>query len=134
MIDRKLLSTLTLALAILSMTGIAALANGSHKVQVYNPATVSGTQLTPGTYALDWEAPNTEVAGEYKASMGTPTPEITVRFIKDKKVVATAHGKLVDRDVTYNRDAVIYTNRPDGTAMITEIRFKNMKQVLVLSE
>jgi hypothetical protein len=131
MINRKLLRTLTLALALLSVANIVAFANDSRNLTVHNPATLSGVQLAVGQYKVSWKTHSPEVAGQYQ---GNHNSEVTVTFTKGNKVMATAQGKLVPRDANYNRDAVIYRTNPDGSLTITELRFKNMKQVIVFNQ
>ena len=135
MINRKLLRTLTFAVALVSVTTVAVLADSSHTLQVRNPATLNGVQLAAGRYKVSWETHNPEVAGQYNASLGSNNPEVTVTITnKDKEVIATAQGRLVDRDANYNRDAVLYRTNPDGSLSITELRFEKMKQVIVFDE
>lgn len=83
MINRKLLRTLTLALAMLSVANIAAFANDSRDLIMHNPATLGGVQLAAGQYKVSWETHRPEVAGQFR---GNHTPEITVTFTKGKKV------------------------------------------------
>ena len=134
MINRKLFGTLVLALAILSLANVAAFADGSRHVQLNNPASLSGTQLDAGKYKVSWETRSPEVAGPSKASLEANHPDVTVTFSKGNKVLVTAHGRLVDRAGDYNRDAVVYRTNPDGSLTITEIRFRNLKQVIVLDQ
>jgi hypothetical protein len=119
MINRRLLTTLTLMLAVLAMAHSAVLAADSRMVQVHNPATLNGVKITAGQYKVTWQP---------------HSPEVTVTFVRDDKVVVTAEGKHVDRDAQFNRDAVIYKANPDGSQTITELRFKNMKQVIVFGQ
>jgi len=56
-----------------------------------------------------------------------------VTFVKAGQVVTTAMGKFVDRDVKYDTDTVVYTNNPDGSHTLIEIRFAGRKQALVFT-
>jgi hypothetical protein len=46
-------------------------------------------------------------------------------------VVATAPGKVVEREVKSLVDAVVYSNNADGTHTLKELRFAGKKEVLV---
>jgi hypothetical protein len=120
MTRRNILTSLTLALAIVAMTNTVSFAEtGSHTVQLANPVTLNGALLAAGRYKVNWES---------------HSPEVTVTFLKDKNVVATAEGRLEERELKYNRDAVIYRVNPDGTMKIIEMRFKNKNRVIVFNQ
>ena len=47
--------------------------------------------------------------------------------------MVTAMGKWVDRGAKYREDAFVYTNNPDGSHTLLEIRFAGQKQALVFA-
>jgi hypothetical protein len=98
---------------------LSAAAANSHTVSVKTPISLNGTEITPGFYVVEWV---------------THSPEATVTFTRNGKVVVMAPGKMVERDNKSSADAVVYTNNADGSHTLKEIRFAGKKQVLVFGE
>ena len=107
---------LMLALAILVGANGATYAQGSINLNISLPSSLNGTNIAPGEYRVRWDS---------------HSPEITVTFNKGRKVIATADGKLVDRDTKYDHDGVVYRVNADGTHSIQEIRLAGKKQAIV---
>jgi hypothetical protein len=107
-----LLIVFTLAVA------CSASANNSKTLSFRTEVTLNGSKLPTGFYEVSWVS---------------HSPEATVTFVKAGQVVTTAMGKFVDRDVKYDTDTVVYTNNPDGSHTLLEIRFAGRKQALVFS-
>ncbi len=116
---RKSLSVTVLAVAFVVSAAAAAHARDSKDITLHYDATVAGSQLKSGDYSVSWE---------------THSPEATVTFLHGKKVVATAEGKVVDRQTSYSANEVVYNQSPDGKRMIQEIRFRGSSQVIVFNE
>src|SRR5271157_87646 len=110
---------LTVTLAILLMAALSAVAQNARTLKVPYSASLKGKQLA---------------AGEYKVTWQTHSPEATVNFMQKKAVVATVQGKWVDRDTKYEANAVVYSNNPDGSRTILEVRFAGLKGALVFGE
>jgi uncharacterized protein YfaP (DUF2135 family) len=110
---------LTVTLAILLMAALSAVAQNARTLKVPYSASLKGKQLA---------------AGEYKVTWQTHSPEATVNFMQKKAVVATVEGKWVDRDTKYEANAVVYSNNPDGSRTILEVRFAGLKGALVFGE
>ncbi len=106
-------------LAIFLVASASALAKNSRSFNLTYSASLNGTQLAAGEYRVTWES---------------HSPGATVTFTNSKNVVATAQGKLVERDVKYERNAVVYETNADGSRIITEIRFGGTKQAIVFGE
>jgi hypothetical protein len=119
MITRKVLARFILGLAILSVANIVSFAKDSVTLTISLPASVGGVQVA---------------AGEYQVSWVSHSPEATVEFAKKGKVIATAEGKLVNRDVKYPRHMVVYRTNADGSYTITEIRLRGKRQAIVFNE
>jgi len=119
MINQTLLRNLTLGLAILSVASVAAFAKNSRTLSVTLPASLNGVQIAPGKYTVSWE---------------TQSPEVTVTFSKGRKVIVTAEGRLVERDVKYRDNMVVYRTNPDGSNTIRELRFGGKNQVIVFDQ
>jgi hypothetical protein len=107
-----LLIVMTLALA------FSASANNSKTMSFRTEVTLNGSKLPSGFYEVSWVS---------------HSPEATVTFVKGGQVVVTAMGKFVDRDTKSNADAVVYSNNPDGSHTLLEIRFAGRKQALVFT-
>jgi len=116
MIERRLLTRLILGVAILSVASISAFALGSRTFHVSVPVSLNGTQMAAGDYEVSWQ---------------THSPEATVTFTKGRKVIATAPGRLVERDVKYDHDMMVYEANADGSYTISELRFAGKRQVIV---
>ena len=110
---------ITLAAAILLMAALSAVAQNSRTLKVPYSASVNGKQLA---------------AGEYKVTWQTHSPAATVNFTQKREVVATVEGKWVDRETKYEANAVVYSNNPDGSRTILEVRFAGLKGALVFGE
>lgn len=107
-----LLIVVTLALA------FSAAANNSKTLSFRTEVTLNGSKLPTGFYEITWVS---------------HSPEATVTFVKAGQTMITAMGKWVDRDVKYDTDTVVYTNNPDGSHTLLEIRFAGRKQALVFA-
>ena len=99
--------------------GAAALPKDAGNLFLRYDAMVAGTHLAGGKYKIQWK---------------TNSPEATVSFLHENKVVATAEGKVVDRGTMYPLDEVVYDQTADGNRVITEIRFSGSSKVLVFNE
>ena len=115
----SLAGRITVTLAILLMAALSAIAQNARTLKVPYSASVNGKQLA---------------AGEYKVTWQTHSPEATVNFMQKKEVVATVQGKWVDRDTKYEANGVVYSNNPDGSRTIMEVRFAGLKGALVFGE
>ena len=109
----------TLTLTILLMAALSAVAQNARTLKLPYSASLKGTQLAAGEYKVTWE---------------THSPEATVNFMHNNAMVATVQGKWVDRDTKYAANAVVYSNNPDGSRTILEIRFSGLKGALVFGE
>jgi hypothetical protein len=47
--------------------------------------------------------------------------------------MATTMGKWVDRGAKYKADALVYSDNPDGSHTLLEIRFAGQRQALVFA-
>ena len=99
--------------------GIPGLAKIARNVDIAHAVVVSGTTLPAGQYAVRWEA---------------QSPQASVEFVRNRKVVVSAPCKLEDRGKKYDSSTVIYATNPDGSNAISEIRFAGSSEVLVFSE
>jgi hypothetical protein len=116
---RKTLSVSIITTAFVLAAATAAFAKDARKIILHYDTTIAGSQLKSGNYGISWE---------------THDPQATVTFRHGNKVVATAEGKVVDRDTTYSANEVVYNLTPSGDHVIHEIRFRGSSQVIVLNE
>jgi len=110
---------MVLGLAILLAVNISALAKNSITIDVTQPMSLNGTQISPGEYRVAWVS---------------NSPEATVTFMRESKTTATANAKLVDRDTKYSTNELVYQNNPDGSRILMEIRLKGTSQALVFGQ
>ncbi len=116
---RKQAGIWILGLATVLAISASAYAKNSRNVNLAQAVTIGGTHLAAGHYQVSWE---------------THSPEATVTFKSDKKIVATTAGKLVERPSKYENNSVVYSDNPDGSRTIIEIRFAGSNQVLTFGE
>jgi len=116
---RKHLGILVVSVILVLAYGIPGFAKNSRNIAIAHPVVVSGTTIPAGQYALRWQA---------------QSPQASVEFVKDKKIVASAQCKFEDRGKKYSASTVIYSTSPDGSNTISEIRFAGSSEVLVFNE
>ena len=109
--------SLLLGMALLLATGAFAASKGS--LQVQDPVTVSGKQLSAGDYQLQWEGSG---------------PNVEVNILRGKKVVATVPARLVDINQSPSSNASIVRKNADGSRTLTEVRFSGKKYALAIGE
>jgi hypothetical protein len=86
------------------------------KFTVTDTVLVGSTQLKPGDYKAQWE--------------GT-SPNVEVKILKGKDVVATAPAKLVDNKATLGSNSVTLGPGNGTTKSLDQVDFSNGKQSLV---
>jgi len=111
---RKLSLLILIALAV----NLSAWANNAKTLSLRTEVTLHGNKLTAGFYQISWVSHR---------------PEATVTFVRAGHVMVTAMGKWVDRGAKYTSNAFVYTNNPDGSHTLLEIRFAGQKQALVFA-
>jgi len=109
----KLLRCLTLTLFALTLS-ISAFA-ATKSVLLSSDTTLNGQKLKAGEYKVDYQ-----VNGQ----------NAEVKFMKDKKVVASATGQVVTLDKPANDSTIQRSSNPDGTSSITEIQFEKEKSAV----
>lgn len=97
----------------------AASAKDSHRITLFDPMQLNGTTLPAGKYKVTWEQQN---------------PEATVTFTSGKKIIATAKGKIVEREKSADFSGVVSNTNPDGTKNLVEIRFGGSKEAVVFDQ
>jgi hypothetical protein len=106
---------LLLGLALLLATSAFAANKGS--LQVSDPVMVSGKQLAPGAYTVEWEGNG---------------PNVELNILQGKKVVATMPARLIDLNRSADGDSAVVRKNDDGSRTLAEIRFAGKKYALAL--
>jgi hypothetical protein len=107
-----------LVILIVLVVNLPVWANNGRTLPFRTEVILNGSKLPSGFYEISWVS---------------HSPEATVRFVKGGQVIVTAMGRWVERGAKYNADALVYTNNPDGSHTLLEIRFAGRKQALVFA-
>jgi hypothetical protein len=110
--------TISLLLFFVIAINPAVRANNEKTLPLRTEVTLNGQKLTPGFYEISWIS---------------HSPEATVTFARAGRVTVTTMGKFVDRGVKSPVDAFVYTNNPDGSHTLVEIRLAGKRQALVFA-
>jgi hypothetical protein len=103
------------AMAVFIAVGAAAKSKAYRSVHLLHNATVAGSPLASGDYAVQWQENGSDA---------------TVSFLQGTKVVLTVAAKMVDRGTRYSADQVVYIEAAEGVHDIQEIRFKGLSKVI----
>ena len=108
------------ALALLLATSALAM-NKVNKgsVDVFEPLTVSGHQLSPGQYKLTWD--------------GTG-PNVDLMILSHGKLVASVPAQLIELSQSERNDATVSSKNDDGSQSLTQIDFAGKKYALAFSD
>ena len=108
------------SLLILVVLGLSfsARANNERTIPFRTEVVLNGSKLPAGFYEISWVS---------------HSPEATVTFVKAGHLMVTATGMWVERRARYTADSLIYTNNPDGSHTLLEIRFAGQKRALVFA-
>jgi hypothetical protein len=120
MTTKHFLTTVILAVAVILTAIVPAFAaNNSCRVYLPYASTLSGVQLEAGHYEVTWQH---------------HSPGLTVTVAQERKLVATVQGRIEERDRKFHTNMVIYTERPDGSRFVSEIRVRGTRQAIVFSD
>jgi hypothetical protein len=108
-ISKSLLPTLALLLS----TSAFAASKGS--LNISEPVTVGGQQLSPGAYQVKWE--------------GTG-PEVQVSILSQGKLVTTVPAHLIELSQKGHDDAAVWNKNDDGSRSLQEIDFAGKNYAL----
>jgi len=106
-----------LGLAVL--LGTSAFAANKTTLQVQDPLTVSGTQLKPGDYKVEWDGSG---------------PNVEVSILKGKNVIAKVPAHVVELQQASPSDAAVVKKNDDGSRSLSEIRMSGKKYALAVGE
>jgi hypothetical protein len=108
--------SLLLGLALLLATSAFAAANKG-SLQLPDPVTVSGKQLSAGDYSVRWDGSG---------------PNVELNILRGNKVVATTPARLIDLSQKPDNDAAVVKSNGDGSKSLTEIHFGGKKYALAI--
>lgn len=103
------------AAALLLVAGMAAAGSKSVSVELREEISFNGTTLKAGKYKVSW----------------TGDSELQVKVTSEGKVVAESRGRLEERKVRAEADAVVSRQDASGALVLSEIRLGGKKSVLV---
>lgn len=106
-----------LGLAVL--LGTSAFAANKTTLQVQDPLTVSGTQLKPGDYKVEWDGSG---------------PNVEVSILKGKNVIAKVPAHVVELQQASPSNAAVVKKNDDGSRSLSEIRMSGKKYALAVGE
>jgi len=110
--------TLVLGLAmLLASAAFASNKDNKGSLQLYDSASVGGTQLKAGSYNVKWDGDGANVQ---------------VNVLKGSKVVATVPAHMIDLAEKPANDSAIVKKNADGTESVAEIHFSGRKQALAI--
>ncbi len=111
----NIFKSLLLGLAVLAASSALAADKGS--LTVFDPVTVGGQQLRPGSYKLQWEGSG---------------PDVQLNVLKGNSVVLTTPAHMVERQRPAENDATVTEKNADGKLTIAEIQLHGKKYALDL--
>ncbi|AXC13050.1 hypothetical protein ACPOL_3771 [Acidisarcina polymorpha] len=92
-----------------------ALAKNSGSLHLGNPVYVAGQTVPAGTYTVLWDGSG---------------PEVEIKMIQGKTVVAATSAKLVNLNEKANNDSAVVVTGGDGKRNLSEIYFSDKKIAL----
>jgi hypothetical protein len=117
----KHLRVLVFGSAVLLLAAVSAFAKSSKTFNLPYAGLLAGSRIEAGRYQVMWEE---------------HSPQVTVTVAREggRKFVATAQGKIEERNTKYSRNMVVYSTRPDGTQVISELRLGGSSKAIVFGE
>jgi hypothetical protein len=109
-------NALVIAVALLTASASLGHAAEEHYLKLKHAASVEGILLKPGAYTVQVESQESQAV---------------VRFVRESRIVATAHGRIEEAAGIKPQDTLFYTKDTDGTNIITKLRLKNTTHVVV---
>ena len=119
MFRRNSLGVSVLVLALVLTASAPAFANDTRHVTLHHDMVLLGTPLQAGEYTISW---------------ASRSATATVTVSRKKDVLTSAEGKLVERGKKYDRNAILFDTKADGTNTIREIRLAGSSQAIVFYE
>ncbi len=115
---QRMVMTVVGGLAIILATGLPANAKNQHRLRLFNEATMGATNLAPGEYLIKWE---------------THSPEATITFLMNKKIVGELKGKIVEHQTKFARDVVEDGPGPNGSRVLLGVSLGGTNKSIVFT-
>jgi hypothetical protein len=113
----NLAKSVVFGLAVLLATG--AFAANKATLQIQDPVMVSGTQLKPGDYKVEWDGSG---------------PSVEMSILKGKNVIAKVPARVVELQNASPANAAVVRKNDDGTRSLSEIRMSGKKYALAVGD
>ena len=109
----------SLFLGLALLLAASAFAANKGTLQIQESISVSGTQLKPGEYKVQWDGAGSNV-------------ELSI--LQGKTVVAKVPAHIVDLSEPSARDAAVVTQNNDGSRSLSEVRLSGKKFAIAVGE
>jgi len=109
----------SLFLGLALLLAASAFAANKGTLQIQESISVSGTQLRPGEYKVQWDG-----AG----------PNVELSILQGKTVVAKVPAHMVDLSEPSGSDAAVVTQNNDGSRSLSEVRLSGKKFAIAVGE
>jgi hypothetical protein len=109
----------SLFLGLALLLAVSAFAANKGSLQLSEAVTVSGTQLAPGEYKVQWDGTGSNV-------------ELSI--IQGKKIVAKVPAHMVDLNEPSRSDAAVVNKNSDGSKSLSEVRLSGKKFAFAVGE
>ena len=109
----------SLFLGLALLLAASAFAANKGTLQIQESISVSGTQLKPGEYKVQWDG-----AG----------PNVELSILQGKTVVAKVPAHMVDLSEPSGSDAAVVTQNNDGSRSLSEVRLSGKKFAIAVGE
>jgi uncharacterized protein YlzI (FlbEa/FlbD family) len=102
-----------------AVLALAATASAGEKgaLEIRDTVTVNGKQLPAGKYTVTWEGSG---------------PNVELKFLKGKQVVASASAQEVSLNTANYRNSIVTKASDSGSPALTQVRFEGKKYALAL--
>ena len=108
-----------LPLALVARAGESSVYAGSREVRLEHGAVFDGKVFPAGLYNLSW-------------GVNREQDRVEVRLYEGRRMVASATGRLEQRDAASPYDSVVYSRARTGDRELAEIRFAGSPSVIAL--
>jgi len=109
--------SIVLGLALLLASSALAATKGS--LQLTDHVTLNGTTLKPGDYKVQWEGSG---------------PNVEVKILQGKNVLATVPAHVIELPTPSTNDAAVTRKNDSGPSSLIGVRFEGKKFALELGE
>lgn len=116
---RRIASFMLTVLAIGASVVLPAFAKNRQRVTIFTEENVGSTKLAAGEYLMKWE---------------THSPEATVTFVKDGKVMYQLTGKVVEHEKKFQNNVVVDNPGPDGSRQLVEMELGGTRKSIVFGQ